>query len=258
MEFLYFIFFLVAFLYSSVGHGGASSYLALLAIMNITDNQCKSSALVLNILVASIAFFNFYRVVNFPFRTFLWLILGSIPASFLGSKISIDPVLYKFILGCLLLLSAVRLFDLRFFNPINLDPNQPLREPTSNHLLMVGIPIGLISGMIGIGGGIILSPIILFFRWHDPKETAAVSAGFIVLNSISGLIGNPSIFSILGQSSPKDEFHLIGFVIAAFIGGIFGSWKGAVDFSNKTIKKILALVLVVASTKLIIEGLDAF
>jgi len=180
MEFYYFLFFIVAFLYSSVGHGGASSYLALLALLEFSNDLCKSSALILNILVASIAYINFSRVIDFPKKTFLWLIIGSIPASFLGSKIPLDPNLYKFILGCLLLFSSIRLLDLQQIvfpkKTIKHESTVISSVPAASLLIGIGIPIGLVSGMIGIGGGIILSPIILLLGWHNAKETAAISA----------------------------------------------------------------------------------
>ena len=250
MEFVYLLFFFVAFLYASVGHGGASSYLALLALMEISTDLSKSSALVMNVLVASLAFINFYRVVKFPFNTFFWLVLGSIPASYLGSKIPIDPHLYKFILGCLLIFGALRLFDFNFFK--GLKNEKTTTAPTPLFLLLIGVPIGLISGMIGIGGGIILSPLILILGWYDAKETAAISSGFIVLNSLAGLVGNPSIFLLL-LNPTASNFPILWIIASSLLGGLFGSWKGAVDFSNTTIKKVLAVVLIIASIKLILE-----
>ncbi len=262
MEFYYFLFFIVAFLYSSVGHGGASSYLALLALSDISNNLCKSSALVLNILVASIALINFYRVINFPKKTFLWLVVGSVPASFLGSKIPIDPNLYKFILGCLLLFSAIRLFDFQQFGFFKKSTDLPtsavITIPSASRLILIGLPIGLVSGMIGIGGGIILSPLILLFGWHNAKETAAISAAFIVANSIAGLIGNPTIILELSHPSTSDFYHIMWILAASITGGIFGSWKGASDFSNSTIKRILAIVLIIAAIKLILAYLVEF
>ncbi|MFM1792585.1 MAG: hypothetical protein RLZZ252_939 [Bacteroidota bacterium] len=262
MEFYYFLFFIVAFLYSSVGHGGASSYLALLALLGISNDLSKSSALVLNILVASIAFVNFYRVIDFPKKTFLWLVLGSIPASFLGSKIPIDPNLYKFILGCLLLISSIRLLDLGklVFSQKTTKPESTIIStvPTATLLIGIGIPIGLVSGMIGIGGGIILSPVILLLGWHNAKETAAISAAFIVANSIAGLVGKPTILLELSHPSTSDFHHIVWILVASIIGGLFGSWKGASDFSNSTIKRILAIVLNIAAIKLIIAYLVEF
>ncbi len=262
MEFYYFLFFIVAFLYSSVGHGGASSYLALLALLDISNDLCKSSALILNILVASIAYINFSRVIDFPKKTFLWLIIGSIPASFLGSKIPLDPNLYKFILGCLLLFSSIRLLDLQQIvfpkKTIKHESTVISSVPAASLLIGIGIPIGLVSGMIGIGGGIILSPIILLLGWHNAKETAAISAAFIVSNSIAGLIGKTRILLEISNPSSSDFYHIIWILVASLIGGLFGSWKGAADFSNNTIKRILAIVLVIAAIKLIIAYLGEF
>jgi uncharacterized membrane protein YfcA len=112
--------------------------------------------------------------------------------------------------------------------------------------------------MIGIGGGIILSPLILLFGWHNAKETAAISAAFIVANSIAGLIGNPTIILELSNPSTSDFYHIMWILAASITGGIFGSWKGATDFSNNTIKRILAIVLVIASVKLIFAYLGEF
>ncbi len=250
MELIALVFFIVAFIYSSVGHGGASSYLALLALLNYPTSDCKSSALILNIVVAGIAFVNFIRVVKFQIKPFIWLILGSIPASFLGSKILLDPSIYKLILGFLLIISALRLFEFASLQRLfHSSYSQTIQSNTHVFLpLFIGMPIGLISGMIGIGGGIILSPILLLLRWHDAKETAALSSGFIVVNSIAGLLGNPSIPKTMDNT-------LIWILIASVVGGILGSLKGAKDFSNSTIKRVLAVVLIVAAVKLI-GGID--
>lgn len=234
----------------------------MLALLEFSNDLCKSSALILNILVASIAYINFSRVIDFPKKTFLWLVIGSIPASFLGSKIPLDPNLYKFILGCLLLFSSIRLLDLQQIvfpqKTIKHESTVISSVPAASVLIGIGIPIGLVSGMIGIGGGIILSPIILLLGWHNAKETAAISAAFIMSNSIAGLIGKPSILLEISNPSSSDFYHIIWILVASLIGGLIGSWKGAADFSNNTIKRILAIVLVIAAIKLIIAYLGEF
>lgn len=231
--------FVVALLYSSVGHGGASGYLALMAIFGFAPELMKSSALILNLFVSLTSFLLFFKGGHFNWKLFLPFALTSVPASFWGSTIHIDPVLYKKILGVLLLFPVIRFF----FYP---NPSAENRKP-SNFLLslVIGASIGFLSGLIGIGGGIILSPILLLLMWSDQKQTAAISALFIFVNSLAGLAGQYSKGIYVDSS-------MFGFVVVAFTGGLVGAWLGSLKFDQRILKYTLATVLLMASLKLIL------
>lgn len=228
----------VAFIYSSVGHGGASGYLALMAFFSFAPEVMRPTALVLNIFVSLIAFTQYYRSGYFQWKLFWPFAIVSIPAAFIGGLITIDPGLYKKVLGGLLFFPIIRLAGLNFKS------KQPIRKLNFQAALLIGVVIGLLSGMIGIGGGIILSPVILLLHWADMKHTAAVSALFIFVNSIAGLAG---VFT--------NDFHfsneMLLMVVFALSGGIAGAYLGAKKFDSIILKRILAVVLLIASVKLI-------
>lgn len=230
---------LVAFLYSSVGHGGASGYLALMAFFSFAPETMRPTALLINIFVSLIAFVQYYRGGFFKWNLFWPFALASFPAAFIGGMISVDVGLYKKILAVLLLFSVVRLLGIKF-KRTTFDVKQNLYLA-----LLIGAIIGLFSGMIGIGGGIILSPIILLMHWADMKKTAAVSALFIFVNSIAGLAG-------LFAKGFEFKTEMGVMIVLALIGGIAGSYYGANKFKNDFLNKILALVLIIASIKLIV------
>ncbi len=231
--------FVVALLYSSVGHGGASGYLALMAIFGFAPELMKSSALILNLFVSLTSFLLFFKGGHFNWKIFIPFALASIPASFWGSTITIDPVSYKKVLGILLLFPIIRFF---FYPNPKLEDKKP-----SNFILslIIGAGIGFLSGLIGIGGGIILSPILLLLKWTDQKQTAAISALFIFVNSLAGLAGQYSKGINLDSS-------MLGFVAVAFTGGLVGAWLGSLKFDQRILKYTLATVLLMASLKLIL------
>jgi uncharacterized protein len=234
----YLLLFFVAFLYASVGHGGASGYLALMALFNIAPEVMKPTALLLNLFVAGTAFIQFYRGRHFIWKIFLPLALASVPMAFLGGLITVDAAVYKKMLGLLLLIPIIRFI---FFRNIPVDR---LKKPNLALSLGIGGSIGLLSGMIGIGGGIILSPIILLLKWTDQKQTAAISALFIFVNSLSGLGG---------QLTKGIHFSpdMMAYVSIAFAGGLAGSYFGALRFRQDVLKYMLAFVLTMASYKLL-------
>ncbi|MEJ7911703.1 MAG: sulfite exporter TauE/SafE family protein [Chitinophagaceae bacterium] len=230
--------FIVALLYASVGHGGASGYLALMALFAFSPAVMKPTALLLNLFVSSVSFIQFYRGGFFKWKLFLPFALASVPLSFVGGMIAIDSDAYKRILGVLLLIPIIRFF---FFK----NPNPKDLKPASIGLsLMIGAAIGLLSGMIGIGGGIILSPVLLLLKWTDQKQTAAISALFIFVNSVAGL---------LGQLTKGIQFSadMAGYVGVAFAGGLCGAYLGTFKFPQTAIKNLLACVLAVAAYKLL-------
>jgi len=237
----YILLFFVAFLYASVGHGGASGYLALMAIFSMAPEVMRPTALLLNLFVSLTSFIQFYRGRHFIWALFLPLALASIPLSFIGGMIQLDSTIYKKILGILLLFPIARFLFFRNINPTELKKfNIPLA-------VMLGGSIGFLSGMIGIGGGIILSPIILLLKWTTQKQTAAISALFIFVNSMAGLGGQLT----KGIHFSPDMY---GFVAVAFVGGLGGAYFGSLKFQQSVLKYILAAVLTLASYKLLFTG----
>ncbi len=230
--------FIVAFLYASVGHGGASGYIALMAMFSFSPTVMKSSALILNIFVSFISFYQYYKGGYFKWKLFAPFVITSVPASFIGAYITLDALVYKKILGVLLIFPILHLFGV-------IGKESDRTENLKWFLaLIIGAIIGLLSGMIGIGGGIILSPIILLLHWGNMKQTAAVSALFIFVNSISGLAG------LLSKGIIIDNNVYI-WLLVAIGGGMVGAYFGRKQFSNKTLKTMLAVVLVIASVKLL-------
>lgn len=230
----------IAFLYSSVGHGGASGYIAIMTLFSFAPTTIKSSALLLNILVSAISFIQYYRANHFSWKLFWPFALTSIPLAYLGALIPLSDDLYKKILGLLLILPIVKLIGTEW------KESNEIKEVRIPYALLIGGIIGLLSGMIGIGGGIILSPVILFMRWGNMQQTAAISAPFILVNSISG-------FTALlnkGISLSENVYYMI---LVAVIGGLIGSFTGSKKLNTTALKKILAIVLVIASIKLLLS-----
>lgn len=230
---------LVAFLYASVGHGGASGYLALMALFSFPPPLMKQTALVLNLFVAGSAFYYYYRAGHFNKNLFIYFAVGSIPAAYLGGMESLDPWLYKKILGFILFFAVARML----FNK-GAD-NKNIKKVPVIPALVLGVVIGYFSGLIGIGGGIILTPVVLLLQWGNMKAAAAVSALFIWVNSASGLMGQFSS----GVALTAETFVLVGF---ALIGGLLGSFYGSQRMSNRKLEYFLALVLTSAGIKLIL------
>lgn len=229
--------FIVAILYSSVGHGGASGYLAVMAFFAVSPSITRPTALTLNLFVASIAFIQFYRAKHFDWKIFLPFAAASIPFAFLGGTIHLPTTVYKIILGITLLLAAFRL-------AINLKTESEPRAPKIWICLLIGAILGLVSGLVGVGGGIFLTPILLLMNWTETKKAAGISALFILVNSISGLLGNYAQALQLPST-------VLFWIIAAVAGGIIGSTLGSYRFNSITLRRVLAVGLLIAGVKLI-------
>jgi uncharacterized protein len=221
-------------------HGGASGYLAAMALAGITPNVMKPTALVLNIIVAAIATVKFYRIGSFNKSLFWQFAIGSIPCAFLGGMISIPNQIYKPIVGIILLYASARLG----FSSVKSELPET-RLPSTWLSIVLGMVIGLLSGLTGVGGGIFLSPLLLLMGWATLKETAGVSAAFIFVNSIAGLLGYLTKLPTLHSS-------LWLWVVAAAAGGWLGAEYGSKKISTNTLKHLLAIVLVIAGIKIIL------
>ena len=232
----YFLLPIIALLYASVGHGGASGYLALMAIFNAEPYLMKPTALILNLFVAGISFFLFWREGYFKWKLFWPFAITSVPMAFLGGYLNVDPDIYKKVLAILLIFSVIRIIG--FDKEIKTQKEQILWQS-----LLIGLIIGFFSGLIGIGGGIILSPVILLLHWGNMKETAAVSALFIWINSFAGLSG----MYLNGLNLSAKVLFLVGITLT---GALIGAYAGSMKLNNLLLKRVLALVLVMASIKL--------
>jgi uncharacterized membrane protein YfcA len=229
--------FLVALLYSSVGHAGASGYIAVMSLMNLAPAEIKPIALALNILVATIGSWQFWRAGHFSWKLFWPFAILAVPFAFVGGYLNLPTRAFKVVVGIVLLVSAVQ-FLVR--PPAEGDP----RPPAKPLALGVGAGLGLLSGLTGTGGGIFLTPLLIFMRWARTKTASATSALFILLNSMAGLLGNVSAT----QTFPKFGLSLLA---AAGVGGLIGSHLGSRRLEPTVIKRLLAVVLVIAGLKLI-------
>lgn len=230
---------MVSFLYSSVGHGGASGYLALMVLFDFSPEKMKSTALLLNLFVAGVSFYHFYKEGYFNIRLFWLFAIASVPFAFLGGYLNIDFFYYKKLLGLLLIFAVYRILVL---NNSTLKKNRNLKIWQG---LTIGSIIGFFSGLIGIGGGVILTPIILIMNYGGIKEAAAVSALFIFVNSLAGIVGQFS-------SGVVYESKLLYLVLLSLIGGFLGSYFGSKKINNSFLRFLLGVVLLFASLKLFI------
>ncbi|MEK7243102.1 MAG: sulfite exporter TauE/SafE family protein [Thermodesulfobacteriota bacterium] len=228
----------VAILYSSVGHGGGSGYIAALALFSVAPAAFKPTALVLNILVSAVATFSFARAGHFSWRLFWPFAAASIPCSFIGGYINLPPHLYKPLVGIILLASACRLF----YHTEHVATE--IRQPSAPAALIFGALLGLLSGLTGVGGGIFLSPLLLLLKWGRVREVSAVAALFVLVNSIAGLLGHLSSLQAIPHFAPL-------LAVAALIGGSIGAFFGSRRLPTATVIKSLAVVLTIAGVKLL-------
>lgn len=232
--------FVAAALYSSVGHAGASGYLAAMAMFGLAPAIMKPTALTLNILVAVVATTKFYRAGCFSRQLFVPFALGSVPFSFIGGFLTLPGYVYKPIVGVVLLYSAYRLLT-------GLGVKPQISAPPLWAALLSGAGIGLVSGLAGVGGGIFLSPLLLFAGWAETRMASGVAAAFILVNSVAGLLGYVSAFTTLPT-------EILVWAPAAVIGGWLGSQYGSARLTPSIILKLLAAVLLVAGMKMLLTA----
>ena len=232
--------FLAALLFSSVGHGGASAYLATFALVSMTPASMRPAALCLNVLVASIALYKFYKVGAFNWQLFWPIALTSVPAAFIGGQMTLPNPIYKILVGLCLIYAAYTIFV-----QANRVEDVQVKPVTKTVQMALGVALGFLAGLTGVGGGIFLSPILLFFSWAKTKVISGVAAAFILVNSISGLLGFLS-------KSPNLPAGLAFWALAAVAGGLIGAEYGSKKLANPTIRKLLALVLLFAGSKMLL------
>jgi uncharacterized membrane protein YfcA len=227
----------VAFLYSTVGHAGASGYIAVMSLFGLAATTIRPTALALNILVSTLTTIQFARAGHFSWKMFWPFALLAVPLAFLGGYVTLPTQVFKILIGVVLLFSAARLLA---------KPAEDVvaREVTRPVAIGVGGVLGLFAGLTGTGGGIFLTPVLLFMKWAKTKNAAATSAAFILLNSVAGLAGNFSATKTIPAVA-------IPLAAAALVGGAAGSYLGATRFDHTIIKRMLAVVLVIAGVKLI-------
>ncbi len=229
---------IVAFLYSSVGHAGASGYIAVMALAGIASPTIRPTALVLNIVVATIGSIQFWRAGHFRWSLFWPFAVTSIPAAYFGGKLTLPTQVLNILIGSVLVLSAVRLV-------IQLRPAEETQPPQKPVAMLTGGLLGFLAGLTGTGGGIFLTPLMILLRWSSTKQAAAVSVVYILVNSASGLLGAMQ----KGITLPPFLWPLIGAVI---VGGTLGSYLGSRRFSVPVIHVLLAAMLILAGGKLIL------
>lgn len=232
----------VAFLYASVGHAGASGYIAVLALAGVPAPEIRAIALVLNVLVASVGTLQFIAAGHFRRDVFVPLALASVPAALVGGAITLPAVLLRQLIGAVLLFSAWRL--------VGQLPGDPgaMRLPRRPAVVLTGGTLGLLAGLTGTGGGIFLTPWMILRSWLLPKQAAAVSVAFILVNSIAGLAGLVLRQGVAALPDPVALAPLAGVVL---VGGTLGAYGGSRRFPSPWIRRLLAVVLLIAAWKLL-------
>jgi uncharacterized membrane protein YfcA len=232
--------FIVATLYASVGHGGASGYLAVMALFGFLPEALKPTALMLNIVVAGVGAYLYYRAGQFSWRVFWPFVMTSIPMSFLGGTFSLPPQLYRPALGVVLLFAAWRLFARRQHD------DYATKAPPVQFAMIVGGILGFVSGLIGVGGGIFLSPLMILLHWARVREVSGIAALFILVNSIAGLLGHMSSLQHVPEYAPL-------LAAVALLGGSIGALCGSRHLPVATILQAMSFMLVLAGGKMFLQ-----
>lgn len=228
----------VAVLYSSVGHAGASGYLAAMALFGVPPATMKPAALVMNLVVALVGTWRFAWAGLIPWRLLLPLCLGSVPAALVGGFVALPTRAHRVLIGLILVFAAVRL---AWQGEAQTTRRPPPRPPW---LVGIGASFGLVAGLTGVGGGIFLSPLLILSGWEETRRTSGASVAFILLNSAAGLLGHLGA----GRAIPPGVAALVPM---ALLGGLYGSWLGVRRFSTTTLRRLLSVVLLIAGAKLL-------
>lgn len=231
-----------AFVYASVGHGGASAYIAAMALAGIAPAAMRPTALALNIVVSSLAAYLFWRAGHFRWRLFWPFAALSIPFAYVGGAITLPGHLYKIVVGAVLVYAAWQLWRSGRAG----EEMKAIREPALALAMAIGAAMGLLSGLTGVGGGIFLSPLLLMLGWAGTKQTSAVAAPFILVNSVAGLAAG---FAAGTAALPASTWVLAA---AVLVGGWLGAGYGSRRFANPVVRRLLAVVLAVAGTKMVL------
>ena len=231
-----------AFAYASVGHGGASAYIAAMALAGIAPQEMRPIALLLNIVVSSLATYKFYRAGHFRWRLFWPFAVVSIPLAYVGGAITLPGQAYKVLVGLVLLYAAWQLWRSGRAG----EEMRALREPPLPAAMAIGAAMGLLAGLTGVGGGIFLSPLLLMLGWAGTKQTSAVAAPFILVNSSAGLAAT---FVAKSASLPSYVWILAA---AVLVGGWLGAEYGSRRFANPVVRRVLAVVLALAGGKMVL------
>lgn len=255
---------LLAILYSSVGHAGASGYLAAMALVGLAPEEMRPTALVLNVFVASIGTYRFAKAGHFSWATLWPFVVASIPLAVVGGWIDLPGYIYKPLVGLVLVWAGYNLIRRYFKSRVPTPEPAAARSPGMPSVpiaLLVGAILGLLAGLTGTGGGIFLSPLLILLAWASPKRTAAVSVVFVGLNSIAGLVGfvwsHAESFTaehLYGLHALPDEIPY--YVLAAIVGGVIGSGFGAKKVSADGLRGLLGVVLLIAALKMFMTTLD--
>jgi hypothetical protein len=231
-----------AFGYAAVGHGGASAYLAALALAGIAPAEMRPVALALNVLVSSLATWKFYRAGHFRWRLFWPFAAAAIPLAYVGGAITLPGQAYKILVGIVLVYAAWQLWRSGRAG----EEMREVREPPLAAAIAIGGAMGLLAGLTGVGGGIFLSPLLLMLGWAGTKQTSAVAAPFILVNSVAGLA---AIFVTQGAALPAYVWFLAP---AVLVGGWLGAEYGSRRFANPVVRRVLAVVLAAAGVKMVL------
>ena len=234
----------VTVLYSSVGQGGGSGYLAAMALFGVAPEVMKPMALALNVAVTTLTTTRYAQAGHFSWRFFWPFMVSSVPLAFLGGAVQLHGSFYGPIVGLLLCFAAYRLLHRR-------SHDMKTAEPVRMALAMLsGAAIGFVSGLTGIGGGIFLSPLLLIMGWAEPRRSAATSSAFILVNSLAGILGYFATTPWLPQAISVQTFTV--WACAAIVGGLIGAELGSRHLTNLTLQRLLASLLVIAGIKLML------
>lgn len=231
-----------AFGYAAVGHGGASAYIAAMALAGIAPQEMRPVALLLNVVVSSIAAWKFWRAGHFRWRLFWPFAAVSIPFAYLGGAITLPGQAYRILVGMVLLYAAWQLWR----SGRSGDEMRPVREPPVFWCMLIGAAVGLLAGLTGVGGGIFLSPLLLMLGWAGTKQTSAVAAPFILVNSFAGLAA-----TFIAKTASLPDYTWI-LAVAVLAGGWVGAEYGSRRFANPLVRRVLAVVLALAGAKMVL------